>query len=263
VPVPNFAALYQKRQAILGRELLLADTRPAGVTLRLYDILTGKDLWSQTFDSGSVVLRSEEPGLAGVVEPGGRVIVVDLRQRKPVLSAVVDLAHVKKVQQAHLLADDQSVFVAFHVNNPNDQGGIWPNVQGNTGLRAVTVSGEVYAFDRRTGRTRWHNTVESEQLVLEEWKEMPLLLFTARHQPMMKAPGGGRFMANYQEVRIEAYNKASGKLEYRNPSPGRPQMTNQQYQQIYAINNDVRDGKIELIAHNYKITITAEDGKKP
>src|SRR5262249_36544954 len=62
VPVPNFAALYQKRKRILGRELLVADNLPTGgLNLRLYDVHTGKDLWSQGFPAGSVVLQSEEP----------------------------------------------------------------------------------------------------------------------------------------------------------------------------------------------------------
>src|SRR5262249_26011436 len=38
VAVPPFAALFQKRQRILGRELLVADTGASGLDLRLYDV---------------------------------------------------------------------------------------------------------------------------------------------------------------------------------------------------------------------------------
>jgi outer membrane protein assembly factor BamB/tetratricopeptide (TPR) repeat protein len=262
VPVPNFAALYQKRQRAVGRELLVADTNPSGVTLRLYDVQTGKDLWAQTFEPGSVVLRSEGPDLTGVVAPNGRVTVVDLRLRKVMLSAIVDPAHVKNVQQAHLLADAQSVYVAFHVANPNAPWGVMTNLQPNTGLRGITVSGFMYVFDRRTGKIRWRNEVENEQLVLEQWKDMPVLLFTARYHPATGASGGPRGQG-MQLVGIEVFDKATGKRLYGQPATDRPTMSGNQYQQIYAINNDVSTGKIEMVAPNYKITIAREDGQKP
>ena len=46
VDVPQFGALFQKRQRIIGREMLVADTLPTGgINLRLYDVHTGQDLW--------------------------------------------------------------------------------------------------------------------------------------------------------------------------------------------------------------------------
>ena len=60
----------------------------------------------------------------------------------------------------------------------------------------------------------------------------------------MGAPGGPKF-AGQQIIGMEVYDKATGKVIYRQPSPGSPQMNaNNPYQQIYAINNDVRNGKV-------------------
>jgi len=257
VTVPPFAALYQKRQRIIGREMLVADTLPTGgVNLRLYDVHTGQDLWAQRFDSGTVMLHSEDPDLFGAISPLGRVAIVSIRQRKVVTGAIVNPDHMKNLREAHLLADAQGFYIAFHTTNPNNPQDPWSNVQTNTGLRALTVNGEVYAYDRRTGRIRWHNDVPYQQLVLEEWKDMPVLLFTARFNPnnngMRGFPGN-----NFGNIGIQVYGKTTGRLEYSQPSAGRPQL-NMQSGPIYAINADVRNGKIEMIAPNYKVTITQQ-----
>src|SRR5262249_3359191 len=45
VTVPDFAQAFQRKQAQLGRTLLVKDDLEQGIALRLYDVLTGKDLW--------------------------------------------------------------------------------------------------------------------------------------------------------------------------------------------------------------------------
>ena len=44
--VPNFAGLYAKKERVNGRELVVVDDKVpgGGVSFRLYDVLTGKDL---------------------------------------------------------------------------------------------------------------------------------------------------------------------------------------------------------------------------
>ena len=54
----------------------------------------------------------------------------------------------------------------------------------------------------------------------------------------------------FGELFIEAYAKTSGRLV-----DGSVHKMGQEKQLVYAINNDVRSGKIEMIAPNYKLTI--------
>src|SRR5262249_49025489 len=50
VRVPEFANAYQNRVRLVGRNILVRDTDAKGVmTLRIYDVLQGKDLWKETF----------------------------------------------------------------------------------------------------------------------------------------------------------------------------------------------------------------------
>src|SRR5205823_3916006 len=69
----DFSAAYQKRVRMQGSTVLVADSEPRGVTLRLYDILAGKDAWKAEFPAGSHVLQPEADGIGGVVEPDGKV----------------------------------------------------------------------------------------------------------------------------------------------------------------------------------------------
>ena len=159
VPVPNFAALYQKKERIIGREMLVADNQSTGLMLRLYDVHTGKDLWSQKFPTGTTVLHSEDPDLAGVLAPDGRVTVMSIRQRKVVFGGIVTVEHMKNLKQAHLLADGQNVYIALNTTDPaNPNNDAWENLQSNTGLRDMPVNGRctpsTAAPARSSGPTR-------------------------------------------------------------------------------------------------------------
>lgn len=250
VPIANFAALYQKRQRQLGRLLLTTDAEPTGQSVRLYDVHTGKDVWARTFPAGSTLLKSEEPELAGVVAPDGRLTVVNLTTQKDVLGGLVDPKHLQRLQQATLLADKNFMYVAVQQQPANNPWGIWSNLQPGYGLRGLTVNGAFYCFDKKTSKLRWVNEVFNEQLVLDQWKEMPILLFTARYNK----PQGpqGRFGV-FQVVGVESYDKVTGKTTFYKPELG------QNINQFYALNYDVRQGKIELVGHNYRVVHTLED----
>src|SRR5262249_50700323 len=151
--VPNFVAAYEHRVRVAGGLLLVKDEVPAGTVLRLYEVATGKDVWSQTFAAKTVVLNSRDPDLAGGVEARGRVTVVSLSRRKMVSKTVVDVAGLKNLKEAHLLADDENVYVAFHTTDPtNPNFPIRSNLRSDSGLTGITVNGELYAFNRRTSR---------------------------------------------------------------------------------------------------------------
>jgi outer membrane protein assembly factor BamB len=259
VPVPNFAALYQKKERVIGREMLVADNQSSGLMLRLYDVHTGKDLWSQKFPTNSTVLHSEDPDLAGVLAPDGHATVVSLSRRKVVMGGIVGGEHMKNLKQAHLLADGQHVFVALNCTDPaNPNGEAWENLMSNTGLRDIPVNGAVYAFDRRTSKIKWVADVKNQKMVLEQWRDMPVMLFTSRYQPGMNMAGMWRQPNQvFGDVHIEAYDKRTGKIFVNVPGKGEPTM-GQNYQLVYAVNYDAANSKVEMIANNYKLTITQE-----
>src|SRR5579883_350259 len=123
VKAPDFAALFAKRLQVLGRYLLLSEINPAnGVVVRLYDIVTGQDVWKEKYPARSIVARSEDAGLTGVVEPSGKVHVIDLRARKEVMSGEMSeesAGDLKNVQGFHLLSDRMFYYFASQAAGQN------------------------------------------------------------------------------------------------------------------------------------------------
>jgi len=249
VTVPDFAALYQRKLALIGRNLLLRDNESDGrMALRLYDVQTGKDLWKKAFAANSLDLKSEDPNLVGAVEPAneGKVTVVDLRTRKEVLVTRLGPKDLEKVQDIHLLSDRNHFFLTIN-KQPNTQqnqnGGFYSNV-GN-GIRSVPVNGNVHAFDRRTGKHLWQplKEISHQMLIADQCRDLPVLLFTARSNRMFRQ-GFNQGMMNMSNV--VSVEKRTGKIlidkEYSNDGF-----------MFFALNINPRNGTVELIRPNLKI----------
>src|SRR5262249_18254241 len=119
IPVADFATAFQNRVRFLGRHLLVKDSDSKSVTLRLYDVLEGKDLWKKEFPLNSVVLKTEDSELAGVVDPDGRVTAFDLATGKEVFRAALLPQHIEKAQTIYLLQDSRQFYVL--INLPQEQ----------------------------------------------------------------------------------------------------------------------------------------------
>src|SRR5262249_5596040 len=153
-----------KRQRILGRHLLLTENEAGtGPTVRLYDVLTGKDVWKETFLPNTLILNSEVRHLFGVIEmrqdadrkPLAQVRLFDLFQHKEVMTGKLDdVTHLEKVQQGHLVADTRAYYVLFQTPPDPAQGNprVLPNVVATSGMRSLLVNGWIYSFDQQTGK---------------------------------------------------------------------------------------------------------------
>ena len=252
VAAPDFAAAYDQRVRIAGGDVLVAEKPAGGLVLRLYDVAAGKDVWSQKFAAGSVVMRSHDPDLAGVIEPEGRATVVSLRQRKVVFGGIVNVEHMKNVKEVHLLADGEYVYFAFHTKDPKEEVLVESNLQPFSGLRGIMVNGWVYAFDRHTGKIRWVNEIRGEELVFERGEDRQILLFTSRSSQAMMWKGSG----SGPPSPWSAMTKRSASCSSSSRPRGSRRSTRAPTAQIYDINYDPAAGKIELLANTYKLTIT-------
>jgi hypothetical protein len=248
VKVPDFTAAYKNRVKILGRQLLVADTAdkgaPAGpITLRLYDVPTGKDVWKVTYETGAQLLESETKDYIGVVSKGAIHLHDALTGKEFATTQVREPADIDGNWTGHLLADRDQVYVAF--NRPIDRtqvaiNGINTNVMPGTGMRTLPVNGSVYAFWRqgaKQGRIHWIARVLNQMLVLDQFEDLPILLFTSRYQKVT-APN-----QSLQVVTLWSVDKRTGKgLVTDDEIKGG--------QTFYALRVDPRAGKIEFISPN-------------
>jgi outer membrane protein assembly factor BamB len=257
VKVPDFATVYQKRVRTIGGRILLSEGDKA-LTLRLYDVATGKDVWKREFKGGAIALKCEDPNLAGVAEPDGTVTVIDLTTQKEILKSSIVKEHLVKAEAVYLLDDPHQFYLA--INGPKDAnnnpgvpgmpgmpagmaGQIQSGLQPGSGMRSLPVDGFFYAIDRKTGQYNWYNEVKQQQIVLEHFREMPIVMFTARPYAMM---GKGMRNWNQQVTNFRSYHKYSGKLLAEDDNVSQNSM-------FYALNMDLRGGKIELLGYQMRV----------
>ncbi len=252
VKAPDFHELYdpERRIQLVGRDILVADKDKDAVTLRLYDPLTGKDVWKQAFAAKSHVMRTEGGDLAGVVEPNGQVRVIDLTTRREVLtpkSEKIEPEVLTPDTTVTVLGDGADVYVV--VNAPGEVGvHVNTNLLPGTGLCGLNVNGPIYAYTRTTGKLHYIVKAPNTQLVLDQFQEMPMLLLTAH--AVKQDPNG---MVN-QTSSLDIIEKRTGKLA----TPRNLILTNQQF---HTLEMDARNGKIEFISPMEKITIALESDK--
>jgi outer membrane protein assembly factor BamB len=250
VKVPDFAAAYQKRRQLVGRHILTAENDPktATVTLRLYDVLTGQDLWKAAYPARSILLQSDDPAFTGAVEPNGTVHVVDLRSLKEVLTSKLadPAADLLNVQAVHLLADKANFYLAL--NTPVDPnvirvGVLQSNLLPNIGMRAVPVNGMLYAFERASGEIAWFVPAKHQMIGLDQFRDLPIVLLTSRHQKWENAFGR---MQMSQVVAALAIDKTTGKVTLKEDNiPGATP--------FHALRVNPRARTIELIGNNVKL----------
>ncbi len=250
VKAPDFSAVFKKRLQIFGRFILVSENGPAGgVQLRLYDPLTARAVWQQTYAARSIVTRSEDESLAGVVEPSGKVHVIDLRARKEVMTGQMarPAEDLQNVQVIHLLADHKNFYFAcqapMEMNNMNRgmPSGIMSNVMTQLGMRTVAVNGMIYAFERTTGGVFWYVPAKNQMLVLDQFRELPVILLTARKQEFQNFTG--RANSTVYAMSIE---KRSGRVIFSDDS-----LTAQNF---WGVRVDNRAGTIDFLSYNARIS---------
>jgi outer membrane protein assembly factor BamB len=256
--VPDFANLYREAKARpLARTLLVGDDTAGKNELRLVDVHTGKDVWRKPCPTQPVCLLSEDQRFVGGVAPDGTLSVLDVYSGKQVLAAKVDAKQLVNVREVHLLADATTFYVVF--NGPQDpnqqlQGDPWAPLSG---MGSVPVNGLVYAFERADGKPRWFNRVQNQVLVVEQFEDLPILLFAAG----LNRQNGGQVT---QSLSVLSIDKRTGKRLYGNLTPDKepdsadakppePPNPNNAIMAFYALHVDVRGKTIELVSPNLRI----------
>lgn len=275
VDCPDFGSHYQNRIRIMGRRILSAFSSQAGVEVKLYDIPTGKTVWTKKFDPRAVVLRTEDPGLTGVIETNGRTVVLDAETGAELMDGNVVKGQIKQddlkaLTNPLLLADADRFYVALNqsVDGNKVSGGVLSNNFSN-GLRCQVVNGWFAAFQRKDGSMKtgdrvkewkkgdfaWHSykPLINQMVILEQFESLPVLIFSSRYNELINGgAGGNRWVSVTQSL-----NKRSGKVIW---DPGnRPSNSAAQF---YAFNFDPRGGAVNMIGFGGTLQHYIDDGRK-
>ncbi|GIW79546.1 MAG: hypothetical protein KatS3mg105_1353 [Gemmatales bacterium] len=209
VDLPDSSHLLTGNYRILGNQILVEETdRDSGKRrVRLYDLRLSDDVWSRELPPAVKIMNADDPYLLGLANPSdGHIEVIDLRKQTSLLDTTIDTVHLKQTIDIHLLEDNEQFYIATNnpVNNAKINGRIYP------GLRlghAIPVNGMIFAFDKKTGKPRWWNEVEHDMLLLHSFRDMPVLLLSARYSRWRIV---GRSLETVTTAR--AFDKVTGKL---------------------------------------------------
>ena len=260
--IKDFGSLIggPNRLAMFGRQLLLSEpgTKDAPRIIRLYDIVEGKDVWSKKFPSDSVILKTQDPEITGVVSVDGAIQVLSAKTGKVLLDGKIDADKVEEhlkvagkiaLKEPLLMADSERFYVFL---NKDDKGQLNPNMywNGQAQVKTTGVNGACYAFDRTTSKRLWYTDGQflRQLLCLERFEEMPCIV--ASHPFYMEPdakPGN-----NVQQHQVLAVDKRTGvlKLYKNNLSQGQGQ--------FQTLIFDAKTGSFEFWNYNLRVKITAE-----
>ena len=257
VPLPDSSAVFTnvKKADFYGRKILVADDGDPKKSVRLYDLVSGKDLWKHDLPGeGGWVVKCDDPNYAGYVSAAGDIAVFAVEDGKEVFRAKVDEAkkvdQLAKVTEAVLFADGERFFVALNKPHENNMRFGYNPVFGQS-IRSVRVNGVMYAFDRKTGRKLWNTAEQLEDMnvALDQFADLPLI-FAAANQMKMNANGG----LEGQQQRFAAIDKVSGKLKFHR--------TGAMGNQYSAILPDPKTGNIEVITSGgQRVRFVPDDGR--
>jgi outer membrane protein assembly factor BamB len=189
--VKDFASVFTSpnRVAVLGRHVLLSEGGGSrGRTIRLYDPLTGEDVWRKDYAAaGTLLLKTLDPETTGALTPDGKFELLETRTGKLLFHGAVDPdrveAHMRNgtgilaVTNPLLLADADRFYLFLNrASNGQDFGGY-------TMIRSVSVNGVAYSFDKATGRRLWYRDgrlFENQKVLLERFDELPCIVAAAQ-----------------------------------------------------------------------------------
>lgn len=256
VSVPDSSGAFTnvKRAKFFGRKILAFDEEAGKKAVRLYDLVSGKDVWKKDLGADGWQLRSQDDAYTGFVTATGDVMVLNSLDGKEVFKTTLNekkrAKHLEKVNDAMLFSDGDRFFVML--NRPSEGNNRFGyNPVFTQAIRSVKVNGHMYAFDRTTSKELWHTDeqLEDQNISMEQFGELPIIIAAGHHQ---KVNANGQFEGN--QMRFVALDKASGKYKFYKQGAAQGQ--------YYSIITDPRIGTIEVLNYSgQRVRFVPDDGK--
>lgn len=208
------------------------------------DPLRGETLWKFEFEKNSRVDVAQGRYIA-VAEPTGHCTIIDAEDGAILVDE--EIQPNLRLDEVHFLAGSDKFIVGLR--EPLQVDARIRHVRGfNTQDFTKPFAGQLYVFDRNTGRASWSRSAEIEglPLMLEQPVDLPVVVFAGNIQ-RRDAKG------SKQEIGVMLLEKATGRLLYHNEKlPASPH-----YCSVSAADNEKNEVVIEMI--NTKINVKFTD----
>ena len=170
----------ERRWETLGRNVLDWEQEGSTQTLRLIDAWTQEPIWQQEFAAGSKGWIVENDEVA-VMQPDGTFIVRSLETDQIRVSA--SLGEEPQLQRVFVFRSPEQYILIARGEVPSNSDISIQAAPG--GYFSDVVTGNVYAFDRSTGKPQWQTSayIDKHGLPLDQPPHAPVLTFIRHMTP--------------------------------------------------------------------------------
>lgn len=157
---------------------------------------TQRELWSHTV-SGKIKLRLISNNQLAILAPGGLIKLLDLRtgnltEFDKLIPSTIRI----RVLKYRVLADDRILYVILNRAKTVDA--------NKPGLPSVFLSGNLAAFDLKSGKLLWTQELSRQHLLTERLDQLPFLITTSYRREFTRQPPDVR--------RVIVLDKRDGKV---------------------------------------------------
>jgi outer membrane protein assembly factor BamB len=213
--IPDFAELFGKtnKPIMIGRFIFVKEKVEGKWAFRLYDPMSGKDVWSKNIEQKAELLKTLDTKIVGILTEQGRMEAWDVLTGKTLAQGQVDAEQLTPFVQSEsgafiakaplLMLDAERAYLV--INRTND---LKRNMRFNGYpmlLRVQPVNGAIVTFDRATGKRLWFNAtaLSNQQLIVDRFEELPALVAATNSMDDANAS---------QNYRVVALDKRTGRL---------------------------------------------------
>eukprot|EP00456_Euglypha_rotunda_P080911 TRINITY_DN786_c0_g1_i1.p1 TRINITY_DN786_c0_g1~~TRINITY_DN786_c0_g1_i1.p1 ORF type:complete len:1610 (-),score=376.83 TRINITY_DN786_c0_g1_i1:1606-6435(-) len=208
--------------------------------LRLHRPLSGEDRWKAEFSPGALVTQLDENELL-VVPRDGKAERIDVASgnRTPLEAVAADDMKGRRIESFGLTDDDRIYFVA--------------NVLDSTGfhhygesLPSVRANGIIIAWNRSDGKIAWRQEVKNQNLVVDRFRSVPIMLFVTRSWQQ-------KGNVSFGTLSVQAIHKQTGKTLHNSTSPS-------MYSGFHSLDVNLSEPSIELKSYNLRMRLVPTNG---
>ena len=183
IEVKNLKETLDRAVHVVGDNFVLTNLRDGKPGLRLFDPIQAHDLWSTELARDAVMTPLEHDRIAlletdarpagqPAVQMGAKFSVVDLTTGARQVLASIAPEDLKARNEVYVVADNDSLYLLINKGqNQNYYSEQVPFVRAN---------GTLLAFDLASGKQRWRQPVQGQNLMLERLAFSPYLVFSSR-----------------------------------------------------------------------------------
>ncbi len=208
--------------------------------LRLHQPLAQTDRWKADLPSGALVTAIDQHQLL-VVPPDGKVERIEIATGKRIAMAPIPVADTKlRRTDTFALADDDNIYL---ISNVMETAGF--HHYGES-LPSIRANGVIHAWKRSDGSLAWRQEVKHQNLVVDRFRSMPILLFVARS---WKQKGN----ISYGTLSIQAIHKQTGKVLHDSTVAS-------MYSGFHSLDVNLSELSIELKSYNLRMRLVPTNG---